>query len=193
MSVTAEVQIMNSALVKMGAERISSPDDNNSRALLMREQYPKLRDQLLRSHPWKFATKRTQLGVISPKPDGYLEWSYVFQLPSDNLRILNLVNVSPYECWDTEGTDYLLTNLSEITIRHLYRVTDVTKYDDNFCEVLAWGLACDTAFAVTGKKDLVASLQVIYQKHLAEARSFNAQQGSVQRVQAEALINSRRY
>ena len=43
---TTEVSICNSALIKVGAERITSLSDSNKRAQLCSEQYSKMRDEV---------------------------------------------------------------------------------------------------------------------------------------------------
>ena len=60
---SSEVAICNSALIKIGAAEITSLSDVNKRAQLCNEQYSKLRDELLRSHPWNFAIARKVLSL----------------------------------------------------------------------------------------------------------------------------------
>jgi len=69
---TTEVTISNSALIKLGAETITTFEDDNKRARLCKNQYPLMRDKLLRSHPWNFNTKRVELGLLAAAPEfGY--------------------------------------------------------------------------------------------------------------------------
>ncbi len=191
MGVTSVTEIQNSALIKLGAERINSEDDSNLRARLVKEQYPKVRDSLLRSHPWKFARTRVALTPVSPTPDGFYDFTYVFQLPADCLRVIdtNLCDIDP---WDIEDR-YFLANSTPVTIKYIKKVTNVTKFDDNFCEVLAWALAADIAFALTNQVTREQAAQKSYRDALMEARSFNAQQGSSKRVSADNFLNARRY
>lgn len=191
MSVTSETQIMNSALIKLGAERIISPDDESVRARLVKERYPVLRDDLLRAHPWKFARGRVALGLIDPIPVTFSSWdfSYVFQLPSDCLRVIE-ANLNTNEEWAVEDR-YLACNSSEVMIKYIRKLTDVSKFDDNFVEVLAWSLAADIAYALTQSTAREDSAKASFEKKLMEARSFNAQQGSVQRVIADDWLNAR--
>lgn len=56
--------IANSALLKLGAESITSLSDTTRRARLVNEQFNKIRKRLLRSHPWNFAMKRQYLQVL---------------------------------------------------------------------------------------------------------------------------------
>lgn len=188
---------MNSALIKIGAERISTAGDQNNRARLVSEQYPKIRDALLRAHPWKFAIRRVVLAPVAdadidPDNDLWPEFTYVYQLPSDVARVLGLIDKSYQEIWDVED-QYLLANTSPLAIRYVKQITDVTKFDDSFCEVLAWAIATDIAFALTGKEALAADAEKKYKFELSQARSFNAQQGSVKRVISDEWDDARRY
>lgn len=181
---------MNSALVKIGAERIVSEDDASNRALLCKEQYPKVRDRLLRAHPWKFATKRASLALITPKPDNFWDFDNCFQLPTDCMRVLS-TNLDPLAQWAVEAGGILCSHSSEVSVKYISRVIDVSKFDDNFCEVLAWALAADIAYAVTQSTAQKESAEKSYQSELAQARSFNAQQGSPPRVSADEVLLSR--
>ncbi len=192
MAVTSEVEIMNSALIKLGAERIIAPTDNNTRALLVAAAYPRLRDALLISHPWKFCSTRVELTQISPKPNNYPEYDYVFDLPADCARVLELVDAAYTEKWDIEQRR-ILANFSPLVFRYIARITDVTKFDDLFCEVLAWLIASDIAYALTQDSQLANTTRVIYERELSQARSFNAQQGSTKRIISDDFVNARRY
>ena len=192
MAVTSATEIMNSALIKLGAERILSANDENNRARLLKEQYPKVRDAHLRAHPWKFAIRRVELGLITPMPTDYWAYSHAFQLPTDCLRVIE-TDLGDYAEWDVEDRMLLTKGNAVVRIRYIKRVTDVAKFDDNFCEVLAWALAADIAYAVT--QSTVQQEKAIreYNSQLQQARSFNAQQGSVKRVMAEEWLDSRFY
>jgi hypothetical protein len=191
MAVSSSTEIMNSALIKLGLERIGSEDDASNRARLMKEQYAKRRDSLLRAHPWRFATARVELALVDPEPTAYAEaeYEYVYQLPTDCLRVIG-TSLDPLDDWAVEDR-YFLCNSSEVWIKYIKRVTDVSKFDDNFCEVLALDLAADLAFALTQSVAREETAKAEREKALAEARSFNAQQGSVPRVVAEDWLNSR--
>ncbi len=193
MGVSSVTQIQNSALIKLGAELIASEDDENKRARLVKEQYPKVRNDLLRAHPWKFARTRVELAPIDPAPADYtnFDYDYVFQLPNDCLRVIG-TNLCDIDMWDVEDR-YLLANSTPIIIKYIKQVTNVTKFDDNFCECLAWALAADIAYALTQNVAREAAAQKAFKDKLAEARSFNAQEGSGPRVSADNFLKVRRY
>jgi hypothetical protein len=190
MGASSETAIMNSALVKIGAERIVTPDDDSNRARLVKNQYPLVRDHLLRGHPWKFATARALLTALVPTPDNVWDYSFAFTLPSDCMRVLK-TDLQDLDVWNVENGRQLVANQNPVRIQYVKRVTDVAQFDDNFCEVLAWGLAADIAYALTQSTQQKESAEKSYQRALAEARSFNAQQGSPPRVVADQVFNSR--
>lgn len=191
MAVTSEVQIMNSALIKLGAERIIAPTDANNRARLVQEQYPKVRDALLRSHPWNFAIQYSALAVISPKPAEVTEYAYVYTIPSNCARILK-TDLDVNDEWEQISGGRLACNVSEVNIKYVQRVTDVTKFDDSFIEVLAWALAADIAYALTQSTAQAEAAIKRYKEELATARSYDAQVGSVRRVISDDWLNTRR-
>lgn len=192
MAVNAEVQIMNSALIKLGAEVILSPDDDSTRARLCKTQYPITRDALLRAHPWRFATGYYSLAAISPKPPEIYDYDFVFQLPDDVLRVIG-TSLNHTEEWAEIEGNRIACNTSEITVKCIKKVTDVSKYDDNFIKVLVLGLAVDIGPSVTKTAALLETIRDEYTKELRPTRSFNAQVGSVQRVISDDWLNSRRY
>lgn len=175
-----EVSIANSALAKVGAERIISMDDNNERARLCKEQLPKIRDALLRGHPWNFAQVRVTLAELPTPP--VFEFTKSYQLPADCLRVLKVDLDETYE-WKIEGKT-LVTDASVVSILYLKKETDPNLYDANFVEVLATTLAGDICYSLVQSATLRDQLKKEARDLLREARSFDAQEGTPQKVQA---------
>jgi hypothetical protein len=192
-AVTSSTEIMNSALNKLGAERILSEDDASVRARIMKGQYPIRRDALLCSHPWNFAISYVELALVSPTPS-YLDWeyTYVFQLPSDCLRVVK-VNLDFDDDWEEIEGKRIACNVSELKVKYIKSITDVSKFSARFVETLAYDLAADTALNLTGSPEKKQSAIDDYNKHLAQSRSFDAQVGSIKRVEADDWFSSRRY
>lgn len=181
-----EVEICNSALIKVGADRITTLDDVNERARLCKEQYPKVRDDLLRSHPWNFAIEREELTVDGTAPV-YL-FAYRFAVPSLCLRILEVWS-NEYD-WQREGS-FIVTDSATVKIRYIKKITDVTKYDVNFCEALASKLAADISYSLAQSSSLKETLMKQAEMAVRQARSFDAQEGTPQRVVANDWLTVR--
>lgn len=65
-----DLSICNSALIKLGANIITSLDQNSKEAILCKAQYPIVLARALQAHPWNFAIKRVTLQkmVTNPHP-----------------------------------------------------------------------------------------------------------------------------
>lgn len=187
----SELEIMNSALRKLGAERIISPNDDSTRARLVKESYPLMRDKLLRSHPWRFSTSYQSIAQITPKPADVYDYAYVFQLPVDCLRVFH-TNLGIEEDWEEIEGLRIACNNSSLKVKFSRKILDVSKYDANVCEVLAGMVAADIAYSLTQSASMVEKMQQLVDKELAVARSYSAQTGSVRTVSSDDWINARR-
>jgi len=138
-------QICNAALGKIGAKRINDyTEDSSVQAIQCRTHYEHTRDALLRSHFWRFASDRAELTEDAEEPA--FEWDSQFILPNDFLRLKsvyednNTAGDSTRQSFAIEG-QRILTNESTCQIRYIKKVTDPTKFDPLFTEVLILQLA----------------------------------------------------
>lgn len=184
---TSAVEICNSALIKIGAEKINALSDNNARALIMNEQYDKKRRYLLTVHPWNFAIGRAELAENATAPIN--GWDNAYDMTSDVLRVLE-INDDDEQEWVVEGRQ-ILTDESECKIKYIKDLTDVTKFSNHFVEVLATLLAADTCMALKGNATHAANLYNVYLRMLSEARTMDAQEGSNLLVKADLFTNAR--
>lgn len=184
---SSELEICNSALIKVGEGVVSSLSDPGKPARVCAAQYARVRDMLLAAHPWNFATKRVMLTtpLAARPPYGY---TFQFGVPSDCLRVLE-VDTADHK-WEKEGTS-IVTNSSGVGMKYIAKVEDVSKYSVLFDELLALAIAKDIAFSLTQNASLVANLREDYKVALREARSFDAQEGGVRQVVADTLTNVR--
>ena len=182
----SEVSICNSALLKLGLERIISLDDANKRAILCKEQYPKMRDEVLRAHPWNFALKRAEFTKTGTIPA--FEFEAEFQKPTDCLRIVKAENQSIE--FIIEG-DKVLTNQDVFKAQYIYKLTDTTLFDKNFEEVLALRLAADLAYPLIQSTTVENNKYQLYLVALKDSRSFDAQEGTPPSLIDDSFILSR--
>ena len=85
---TSVVQIVNNALVRIGANSITALTENSEAARAANVIYEQVRDATIRDHVWNFAVKRVQLAQDTETPA--FEYSYQYALPSDCLRVLQM-------------------------------------------------------------------------------------------------------
>lgn len=187
---TTSVDIANRALSMLGEKRITALTDDNKQGRAMNARYALLRDAELVAYPWRFAIKRVKLYSSGTAP----EWGYssLYALPNDCLRTIKVggdgVNAQTIGVMH-EGSGYtsgqraayeiiegeLHTNLSSpVDFEYIAQITDVTKFNTLFIEVLAARLAADAAEELTqsdGKKKYAIA---IYDETLSTARRTDA-------------------
>ena len=183
-----EVTICNSALAKIGAQRILSLNDNSEAARVCKEQYEKGRDELLISHPWNFAITRAPLSAHPTPP--LFDWGAQFLLPSDCLRVVGTDIDTLQGKWHVEGR-YLMANTDSISIKYIRRVVDASQFTPTFAELLSTKLAADICFSLVQSVQLKAALYEEYERKLRPARSFDAQESMGDRVYADNWLHSR--
>lgn len=187
---TSKVEICNSALAKIGAQGISDLSDASPAAFLCNQLYDTLRKEVLRSHPWNFAIKRQSLTVSPTAP----VWGFAraFPLPANCLRVLETEEEgTDWQKEDHDGTSAIVTDASSCKIKFIYDVEDVALFDANFCESLAFRIASDLAIPLTSQNSLAESMETKYRRSVAQARSFDGQEGTPQQVQANQWLASR--
>ena len=179
------IEICNSALFKLGAERISSFSEDRKEAILCAEQYDKIRRKLLRGHPWNFAMKRVSLARLPETPE--FDFASQFALPQDVLRV---IRVDDNKDFVIEGR-LLLSDQDEMRILYIADIQDTAKFDPTFAEVLAYKLAEDLAYPLVQSIGLKQEMARAATEELRDARSFDGQEGTQRMIQDDVFLNSR--
>ena len=66
--VSTVVDLCNMALIRLGATRITSIDDDSKQALLCKQYYEQTRDEVLYDHEWNCAIVRASLAQLAETP-----------------------------------------------------------------------------------------------------------------------------
>ena len=183
----SETTISNAALVALGERRITSLEDNSKNAKLLKERFPEVRDDLLRSYTWSFATKRARLATVKAPLWGF---DNAYQLPNDCLRLIACNNPAE-EQYRVEGRQVVTDIGPELEIEYTSAVTDVSQMDVLFREALAAKLALDLAEAVTGSTAKVKELGETFKTKLRAARTPDSQEQSVRVLEASNWLDAR--
>jgi hypothetical protein len=184
----SDVNICNSAALKVGAEQMSSLQDNTRTSNTCALLYPILRDEVMRAAPWRFALRQGNLGVPSATPPTF-DYQAAYDIPSDILRVWQ-VRTNP---WTEIGGQIFCNKADGIDILAIYQNTDPTSWDAQFAEALAWKMAAQIALSLVQSVPLQQEMTKGYEKCLAEARSTNAVIGTPERLIADFWSSSRKY
>lgn len=182
-----QISIINSALVKIGAEPIMALTDNSKEARLASIRFENAKKAVLRMHPWNFAIERV---VTSPltivPPFGY---SYYHQLPSDCLRILAVSPEDDLE-YRIEGRK-ITTDSDSCELKYIADVEDLTLMDHICAEAIALYLAWDLAYPITQEFELKNQMWSDFQIILRKAKGVDAQEEPAPVMETETWLNSR--
>lgn len=185
---SSAVAICSDALRQLGDDPITSLTDDSTRARLCNAFYEPMRDAVLRAYPWNFAITRQVLAQLVTTPA--YGFSFEYQLPTDPycLRVLNVDDTGL--AFKIEGRK-LLTDASSVSIKYIARITDEAQFDVLFIDALSVRLASRLAYPVTGSASLTDVFFAKYKDVLSEARSIDAQEGTPEIFESNALTEVR--
>ena len=142
----SEVGVINRALIELGQKRIVARTDTSTEAVTMDALFDDVRDTLLRSHQWNFATKRIKLARSANTPSH--EFDYQYPVPSDWLRTVEVsssdaggTDIRYKMGYDATDTLVFLCDATELWLTYIAQVTDVASWGPDFRTVLSYELA----------------------------------------------------
>ena len=183
----------------LGAATITALTENSKEARLCNRRFATVRDATLRSHPWNCAIERAELAADSTAPS--FGFANQFTLPTDPfcLRVLSFftsnvdAEISPYDSqvmFKIEGRK-ILSDEATCRIVYLARVTDTEQFDSLLSNAIAYRLASETAYAITGSTTVAQSMYSMYEQKVKEARAMDALEGKPDKLVADEFTNIR--
>lgn len=179
----SQVEIVNRALIKLGAATISSMDQDNKSARAMTALWDTVRQAELAKRFWNFAITRANLAKLVDVPLNGFGSSY--QLPVDFLKV---VEIGDYY-FPPSMTDYINSNDSvyaiegtvintdlgdPLSLRYIKDVKDTGLFNSLFVEVLASKLAYEACYEITQSSQGRNDIGVDYKMAVKEAAMANA-------------------
>lgn len=183
----SKTDIVNSGLIKIGAEPILSLNDDKKSARLAKNRYDPARRAVLRLHPWNCAVKRETLAPLTEEPD--FGFTHQHQLPADCLRVL-AVNWDDSPEYRIEGRK-LLIDSDTVELKYIFDLEDTAEMDSLLAEAIGAYLATDIVYALTQKSSMTDMAQKIFDKILRKARTVDSQENSYQEMEANLWDDSR--
>lgn len=167
----SKVGIAKSALRKIKASIITSFTDGTKNANAVNDLYDPLREDLLASHNWNFATKRAKLPQTTETPVSRFDHEY--QLPTDWLKTVKVTDndesIGRIDYQEEDGK--ILSSADDIFLVYISNVEDPNKMTSSFRETLAFRLAADLAVDIANSNTLSEIMMKRYEKQFRKARS----------------------
>jgi hypothetical protein len=177
--------IANLALSNLGEARIQSLTDNNGRARACNARIDGVISTILRMHVWNSALERVQLTNIGSPVFG---WNYVYQLPSDCIKV---VEVNPVSKYQVEKKN-ILSNENKLYLLYVAQPTDINNLDVLLAEAIAMKLAVEIAETLTSKANLKNEMMQKFVIALQEARGANSKDRTPERREESSYLNAKR-
>jgi len=177
------------ALVRVGAHPITSFSDGTTESEISGLLYAPIRDALLSSYPWSFATGQINLTQLSVMP--VADYQYAYQLPNDFLRAISAGNGGR-----GRGLNYRFTgnqlhcDAAEVLLTYIYR-PDETAFPPYFDSLLMTRLAAEFCLPLTENVSRAEALSRQAENEFTRARQIDSQQDSPSRIEHFTLIDAR--
>ena len=168
------LSLINEALVRIGVPPVASFDDLSAQAMSATHLYEETRDRCLSEHPWSFSMKEVLLSeLVLPEgvPPVFSQFSSVFQLPSDMVRILGFWNRAPYMV----AGQHLFADVSEPLLLYIHR-SDPSVWSPPFKKWVVLELAAAFAITLTDNERRAAMFYEEASQQRRTSKSLDSQQ-----------------
>lgn len=177
------IDIVNTAFIQLGEDGISSFTEDSVSAEIASALYTSVKNTTIAMHPWKFATRFSQLSRLADAVPGN-PYDYAFQLPSDYVRTLNVDYLSiPF---DIVG-DKLFSNNQTVTLEYVYNVEE-THFPAWFTKLVEYRVAAEAAIPIAQSVNRAEYFSQLAERHLRECRRIDAQQAPTEGFRSFAFL-----
>jgi hypothetical protein len=179
---TTPVEVCNRALACVGVTTfIDDLGEDSKEAGLCTRFFEDVRDEVLESFEWPFASRRAALAVSTETRDG---WGYVYVAPDDCLvprriddgntnRLQGLDTRIPFNVEADDSGDELLILTDQVNAGLVYtrQHTNVAVWPRQFLNAVAWRLAAELVIPLQLKPEVRKAAMGEYAQAVASARS----------------------
>ena len=184
------IDICSRALILVGAEPITSFDDDTTEALIAGNMYEDIARTNLTSTRWRFSTNQAVLNRLSDAPTGRFDAAY--QLP--DYLFVHAVTVRDLQIeYNIYGSKIFCDAAvsDELILDYTYRADEV-DWPSYFCVCVEYAMAVVFATALARDSSLASLMDNQYTRLLAKARSTDSQQQTTRKVTTSRFITNRR-
>lgn len=190
-SASSSLDIANRALILVGANTISSFDEDSEEGRVSNSMYEDMIRTLLISSRWRFATKQAQLNLIATAPLG--RYTRKYQLPTDYL-MLHAVTVNDlaieYNVYEDEV--YADTSSADVLIAdYAFRVSE-SNFPSYFIMLAEYRMATILATALARDEQMASLFDAQTTTMAQQAKTLDSQQQTARKLVTSRFITDRR-
>lgn len=195
MAGVSETDLVTAAVRLVAGNRIASLTDGTKNANVANDLYSIVRDDLLRSHPWNFATKRVKLARSSTTPA--FEFDYAYVLPADWMRTVSVhdndggTGTVFHREEETNGQGTILASVEDLYLRYVARIEDPNRMAADFRKALITSLARDIALPIANSNTLRDFFERKADRDILRAKASDGSGSFPERRPAGSWVSSR--
>lgn len=167
---SSDIDMSSNALLLIGDEPISSFTDAGAGAQAAANFYPETKKMVLSYHPWSFALKEQELSRLSQEPDRRTGYRYAYQLPTDLIRLWEMM---PYSNYKMVG-EFIYSNHSSLFARYVYDAPE-SRFPAQLVKAIEYQLASEFAMSVTEDENKANFYEQKARDQLAKASNIDSQ------------------
>lgn len=191
---TSVTEICNHALLINGQAPIANITEKSTEAIYCRQFYDPTRREILRAFPWNFALKTAVMNGVVETSD---KWEYVYQLPVDCLRVLEIHPEDGAATGDSKIEfevigNKLYANEENAWCKYIYDCEDTSLFSDMFASVVFHRLAAYISMPIHRDANYTQMLYQMFQKVFAEARTADSNEGQFVPTFGRTFLNARK-
>ena len=182
-----DISICAAALQLVGAEEITSFEDETREARICASIYSTVKADLLQSHTWRFSIRQEELNRLVASP--LFGFDYAYSLPADFLRLIGKNNpTSKHQLFENK----VYTDLTPVYASIQYDV-DEQYFPAYFEKLMFLELASMLAVALLEDEGKAKDFAALARTQMIKARNIDSQNNTVSTIPAGAfnLTNAR--
>lgn len=159
--IKSSVEICNLALDYLNEDNITSLEEGTKQAKKCKQWYDVVRASLLTNLNASWSIERAILAEVKNVVPAY-GYKKAYGLPAACLQVLCLGSPIDDELYQVEGGYFFCNRETDVQIRYIKDVKDVSKYDAEFIELFALALASQVCIPLTEdyeKKNFIEQLK----------------------------------
>lgn len=185
----SDIALCSRALIRLGAQPITSFDDGTAESEIAGALYSVVRDALLSAYGWSFAVGQAGLSQLESAP--LADYQYAYQLPSDFLRAMSAGAGGRGRGLNYRITRNVLhTNADDVTLTYIFRPEE-EEFPPYFDSVLIAKLSAEFCIPVTENTSRAETMARMADIEFQRARQIDAQQDSPVAIEDFSLISAR--
>jgi hypothetical protein len=183
---SSAIDIASNALLLIGDNPISSFTEPGAGARSASNLYPATKEMVLSYHPWSFALKEQELSRLSQAPDSRTGYKYAYQIPTDLIRLWEIMPNSNY----VMVGQLIYSNETALLARYVYDVAE-SLMPAQMVKAMEYKLASELAISVAEDENKAQLYEQKARDQMAKASNIDSQGQPQKAIVSSPFVEAR--